>query len=314
MLVRRILSLALLVFAASPAWADLFVSGQNTNTIFRFDENTGAFIEKLIGPSAGLNSPVGLRIGPDGKLYIANQGNGVINKYDFGTGTLSVFANTSIAPTDIQFLANGNMIVSDFNGTTVQQYDITNGISLGTFATDSGLIQPTNMLIDGNNLYVSSLGAGSVLRFNATTGAFIDTYVSPGSGGLAFPAGLQFGPDDNFYVSSLLVHQIIRFDASSAAPIPPLAPIPFISAPVDSFPSDLLFVGDDLLIATAGGLGILKYSGGSLAQFASHPDLQIAGQMLRHTVIPEAGSLVLAGLGTTMVVGIGFFRRRAKGA
>jgi sugar lactone lactonase YvrE len=311
MILRRLLTLALLTFAACPSWADLFVSSQNTNTIFRFDEATGAFIEKLIGPSAGLNSPVGMRIGPDGKLYIANQGNGVINKYDFGSGTLSVFASTTIAPTDIQFLANGNMIVSDFFGTTIQQYDITNGNSLGTFATDAGLVQPTNMLIAGNNLYVSSLGAGSVLRFNATTGAFIDTYVAAGSGGLAFPAGIQFGPDNNFYVSSLLTHQVIRYDASDAAPIDPLAPTPFVAAPTDSFPSDLLFVGNDLLIATTGGFGVLKYSGGSLSPFASHPDLLIAGQMLLYSPIPEASSLVLAGLGTTMAVGLSFLRRRA---
>jgi WD40 repeat protein len=313
MLVRRILTFALSLLAVGPAWADLFVSSQNTNTVFRFDETTGAFIEKLIGPSAGLNSPVGMRIGPDGKLYIANQGNGVINKYDFGTGTISVFANTAIAPTDIQFLSNGNMIVSDFFGTTVQQYDITNGNSLGTFATSAALSQPTNMLIDGNNLYVSSLGTGSVVRFNATTGAFIDTYVGAGSGGLTFPAGIQFGPDSNFYVSSLLTHQVIRYDSSDTAPIDPLAPIPFVSAPNDSFPSDLLFVGNDLLIATTGSFGILKYSGGSLSTFASHPDLQIAGQMLLYSPIPEAGTLVLAGLGTIMGLGGYVLRRRGIG-
>ena len=39
-----------------------------------------------------------------------------------------------------------------------------------------------------------------VLRYNGTTGAFIDAFVSSGSGGLDMPSGLTFGPDGNLYV------------------------------------------------------------------------------------------------------------------
>jgi hypothetical protein len=36
--------------------------------------------------------------------------------------------------------------------------------------------------------------ANGVLRFNGTTGAFIDAFVPPGSGGLSNPFGLAFSP------------------------------------------------------------------------------------------------------------------------
>jgi hypothetical protein len=256
----------------------MLVSGQSTNTIFLFDENSGAFLGKLLDPSDGLNSPVGLRVGPDGMLYIGNQGNGVINRYDFATDTLSVFATTSFAPTDIQFTAAGDLLTSDFSGNQVFRFDLDTGDNLGAFTTGGSLVQPTNMLIDGDDLYVSSLGTGEVQRFNAVTGAYLETFVSAGSGGLTFPAGLQFGPDDNLYVSSLLTHQILRYDGVTGDPV---NPIPWLFAPLDSFPSDLLFLPNgDLLIATTGSFGVLKFDGTDLTTFASHPDLQIAGQIL----------------------------------
>ena len=45
-----------------------------------------------------------------------------------------------------------------------------------------------------DNLYVNSYFGNSVLRFSGSTGAFIDTFVSPGSGGLTGPTSLIFRP------------------------------------------------------------------------------------------------------------------------
>jgi hypothetical protein len=308
MLLKRLFLLAALAFSTTTSLADLFVSGQDANTIFRFDATTGVFKEKLIGPSAGLSAPVGLRVGPDGFLYIANQG-GFISKYDFLTDTLSTFASPGFGATDIQFTAAGTMLVSDFFGNQVFEFDLGTGTNLGPFTTGGSLAQPTNMLIANGLLYVSSLGTGEVQRFDAVTGVFVDTYVAAGSGGLSFPAGIQFGPEGNFYVSSLLTHQIIRYNASQPSPIPALLPTPWLSTPDFSFPSDLLFDGPDLFIATTGSQGVLKFDGTTLTTFASHPDLQIAGQLLLYTPIPEASSLTLVFLGGSVVVMAGLRRR-----
>jgi hypothetical protein len=44
---------------------------------------------------------------------------------------------------------------------------------------------------DGN-LYVNSIQTDQVLRYNGTTGAFLDAFVSAESGGLNFPTFLIF--------------------------------------------------------------------------------------------------------------------------
>jgi outer membrane protein assembly factor BamB len=295
----KVFMLLVLMLAAGSARADLLVSGQNTNSIFRFDETTGEFLGKLLGPDAGLSSPVGMRIGPDGDLYIANQASGVINRYNFATSTLSVFASTGFAPTDIQFNGAGQLITSDFFGTGVYKFDLATGTNLGQFVTGGSLLQPTNMLISSDLLYVSSLGTGEVQRFDATTGAYVDTFISSGSAGLTFPAGLAINADDDLLVSSLLTHQILRFDGSTGAQ---LNPVPWLVTPTDSFPSDLLVDGNgDLLIATTGSFGVLKYDGTSLTTFASHPDLQIAGQLLI-VPVPEASSIVLCAVASLLAI------------
>lgn len=51
-------------------------------------------------------------------------------------------------------------------------------------------------------LFVGSLGDSSVKRYDGRTGAFIETFVAPASGGLRDPEGLAMGPDGNLYVSS----------------------------------------------------------------------------------------------------------------
>jgi hypothetical protein len=62
-------------------------------------------------------------------------------------------------------------------------------------------------------LYVSARGNDNVLRYNGTTGSFIDIFVATRSGGLAGPEDLVFGPDGNLYVSSPGGPQsVLRYD------------------------------------------------------------------------------------------------------
>ena len=69
---------------------------------------------------------------------------------------------------------------------------------------------------DGN-AYVVSWGTNSVLSYNGTTGAFIGTFVSSGSGGLSSPEGLTFGPDGNLYVSSYSSNSVLRYSGANGA-------------------------------------------------------------------------------------------------
>src|SRR5437016_6136804 len=70
------------------------------------------------------------------------------------------------------------------------------------------------------DLYVISPYSNSVLRYNEGTGAFIDTFVTPGSGGLLGPRGLLFGSDGNLYVTSHDNSSVMRYDGTTGAPLP----------------------------------------------------------------------------------------------
>ncbi len=84
-------------------------------------------------------------------------------------------------------------------------------------------------------LLVSSLNTNSVLRYNETTGAFVDAFVPRKSGGLIQPYGILFGPDgkndgkQDLYVASASIYfknglkavpgtsTILRYDGTTGA-------------------------------------------------------------------------------------------------
>ncbi len=53
------------------------------------------------------------------------------------------------------------------------------------------------------------------MRYNGTTGAFIDAFVTAASGGLDLPRGLAFGPDGNLYVSSGDTNEVLRYNGAT---------------------------------------------------------------------------------------------------
>jgi WD40 repeat protein len=110
---------------------------------------------------------------------------------------------------------------------------------------------------DGN-LYISTT-SNQVQRYNGQTGAFIDTFVAAGSGGLLSPLGLVFGPDGNLYVSSSGTNEVLRYSGQTGA---------FIDAFVATnsggllSPWGLVFGPDgNLYVSSFGTNQVLRYSG-----------------------------------------------------
>jgi hypothetical protein len=74
---------------------------------------------------------------------------------------------------------------------------------------------------DGN-LYVLAGDQAAVLRYNGQTGAFLDMFVTPGSGGLRVPVSMAFGPDGDLYVANTRLNDtagsgVLRFDGTTGA-------------------------------------------------------------------------------------------------
>lgn len=206
----------------------LFLAGLDDNAIFRFDANSGAYLGIFV---SGLNGPSGITFGPDGNLYVANQGGGSssIDRYD---GTTGAFVSTFVAPgagplgglfnpQGIAFGPDGNLYVSDLGNGAIARFNGTTAAYTGF--VDAGnppspLSSPYGLVFgpDGN-LYVADPSTSTVHRYNGSTGAFIDEFVDL-AGGLVQPIGLAFGPDGNLYVSDGMA-RVASFDGSSGAVI-----------------------------------------------------------------------------------------------
>jgi DNA-binding beta-propeller fold protein YncE len=63
------------------------------------------------------------------------------------------------------------------------------------------------------------------LRYNGQTGAFLDTFVPAGTGGLDHPSGLAFGSDGHLYVSSTTTGSILRYDGGTGAFVDAFVPM-----------------------------------------------------------------------------------------
>ena len=127
------------------------------------------------------------------------------------------------------------------------------------------------------DLLVTSSNSNSVLRYDSTTGAFIDAFVPEGSGGLDSPIGLTFGPDHNLYVSSENNSSVKRYDGQTGAFID--AFVSSESGGLDHPTTDVFGPDQNLYVASAFNNRVLRYNG-------------TTGAFIDNFVPPGSGGLV----------------------
>lgn len=140
-----------------------------SSQVYEYDRFTGAYIRTFVdGSTQGFTDIKTMAFGRDGNFYLGTGDVGTVERYDGNTGA---FLNT--------FLAAGA-------GAASGSQQLSEVMSLA-FGTDG-------MLYVGNDS--RRLGEGySVLRFDATTGSFVDAIVADSANGLYDPNALVFGPD-----------------------------------------------------------------------------------------------------------------------
>ncbi len=205
---------------------DLYVSGETSDNILRYDPATETFVGVFVAQgSGGLDEPGGMVFGPDGNLYVANGLGDEVRRYNAADGTfIDAFVTLGSGgldqPYGLAFGPDGHLYVGSYSNHEVLRYDGANGAFLGTFVSpgSGGLDTPGQVVFgpDGN-LYIASFETDNILRYDGTTGAFIDMFVTTGLGGLDQPTGLAFGPDGHLYVSDFNNSRILRYNGNTGA-------------------------------------------------------------------------------------------------
>jgi DNA-binding beta-propeller fold protein YncE len=179
--------------------------------------NVSAFVAS---GSGGLSGPKELVLGPDGNVYVASSGTNSVIRYTPSGQLMGTFVTAGSGglsgPYGLAFGPDGNLYVDSTGTNNILEYNGSTGAFLSTFVTagSGGLNDPRGMVFgqDGN-LYVSSRGTQSVDRFQGPTGASPGSplpaagqsgaaFVATGSGGLAGPLDLTFGPNGNLFVAN----------------------------------------------------------------------------------------------------------------
>ncbi len=212
-----IIVLAFGFLVATPVGADdIFIAAWDTNTIERFESDTGQYVGTFAsGPE--IQRPHGLAFGPDGNLYVSNVWTNSILRFDGETGEyIDTFANSIgedfRVPGEIVFRPDGYMyVLAEYAGTVVR-FDAETGAFVDVFINedDHGLdfSGAASMAIapDGD-IYLGFRYSQNVARFDGETGALISEF----DWFIDFPSTMTFGPDGNLYVGEYWCDQVLVF-------------------------------------------------------------------------------------------------------
>jgi DNA-binding beta-propeller fold protein YncE len=225
--IRRlpILSCGLLLFLAGvcPTPADLLViraaNGQSSPVLLRFDAGTGALINKFGELSEGYP---GMTLGPDEKIYVTSNvlGEGAVYRFSRDGRFLGQFGNATLrTPGRLAFGPDGNCYVIGSNWPQspavwqILRYNRITGEFIDAFVTNAGVPRDLAFGPDGK-LYVADTNRG-IVRYDGTTGTFLDVFVPFGPSGLTDVTAFVHGPDGNVFVASRNANAVFRFDGAT---------------------------------------------------------------------------------------------------
>ncbi|MBD2091349.1 PEP-CTERM sorting domain-containing protein [Microcoleus sp. FACHB-1515] len=184
--------------------------------------------------------------------------------------------------------ARAGLLVGNTEANNIVIFDERTGRFGGEFIPAKGAFYELNSPDDltfgqDGNLYISvgDNTSGAILRFDGTTGEFIDRFDQGGM--LMRPYGTAFGPDGNLYVSSFRSDEILRYSGTTGEFLDVFAAGTGTANGLNG-PNDLLFADNgDLYVTTQG----------SVADGTGEISYQFASQILRYNIFaPEQGAIV----------------------
>ena len=241
------------------------------DSVMRFAPMTGAHLQTFANHGSTTN-PIQAVVGPDGRLYVTQEGQDTVRRYDTATGALigtfvAAGSGGLSSPGGLAFGPDGNLYVASWDTNRVLRYNGSTGAFIDAFVPSVSRPYSLAFGADGR-LYVGLYSGDAVARYDGTTGALVDTFVSAGSGGLDAPEQLTFGPDGHLYVASFNSHEVLRYDGSTGNFMGA-----FVAAGAGGLnkPSGVSFGPDGALyVASLGTDSILRYDGSTGAYLGAY--------------------------------------------
>ena len=299
----------------------------STGELISYDSADPTNTRTTLLPGGSLVSPGAMVMGPDGNLYIGENGDGStfaprISKFEPATLTLSTvypFASFDLFPGSLVFQGNSlligrNPFYSD-TGAIVKMTNVLSGTPAVSDYTSGGSLasSPGLALASDGRLYVSDqtydfiteIASGPVKRFDAT-GTYVGEVIADGSSGLAGPTGLAIN-GDTLYTASIMSGTILQTDLTTDI----TTAFATTGSLFEVGPLSLLSDGSLLAGSPSGTGNIYHFStdGTLLSTFAS--GLGQVGGIATVAAVPEPGTLGLAASG---IIAGAFWLRRCRRA
>ena len=171
----------------------LYVTGLLSNAIHVYSGSDGTTLGTVV---AGLNGAESVLFNNKGNLLLVSGPGNTVLEYDTAGVFQGVFVspgNGLSNPHDGVFGPNGGFYLSAFGANKVLAYNGSTGAFLEVLVQDdpgtpgideSGGLANAHGLLFGrdSDLYVTSFGSNQVLRYNGTTGDFIEVFITAGNG------------------------------------------------------------------------------------------------------------------------------------
>ena len=229
-------AILVLLIAARPAAADtVYVTSFTTGELISYDSANPAGTQTVLLPAGSIVQPSAVAVGPDGNLYIGENGDGStyaprISKYEPATLTLSTvypFAGFEVFPGSLVFQGTDLLIGRNpFFGNTgpiVKLENATGGLLAlsdytagGSLASSPGLALAADgrlYVSDQTYNFISGIASGPVKRFDAA-GSYVGEVIADGADGLAGPTGLVIN-GTTLYTASIMNGSILQTDLTT---------------------------------------------------------------------------------------------------
>ena len=231
------------VVAATPS--NVYVIDEYNKRIQQFTSTVPptayAYSATLSGPGSGdgqLSSPRGVAVDSSGNLYVADNGNDRVQKFDENGGFLDKWGGNGSGdgqmqqPYDVTVAPDGSVYVADTANHRIQKFT-----STGTFLAkwggpgsgDGQLVQPEGVATDSaGNVYVADSGNDRIQKFSPS-GAFIAKFgsIGTGDGQLNRPSDIAVDASGTIYVLDGGNSRVQKFGEGGA----PISTIPQGSNP-----------------------------------------------------------------------------------